>query len=751
MSQPAILDDALKPLTDAVINRPPYVSGTLSLPLDWFNLFYKTTNGARYLNFTTATEAELSELAGACQVATFGKNREDVLDESYRKAGKMDVEYFANMIVPERTAVMQAIRDELLHGEDSPRPIRVELYKLNVYSEGSFFKAHVDTPRSEAMFGSLVLVFPTQHEGGTLIIRHQGHQWMFDSADAVRKQSTPSVGFVALHSDVEHEVSLVHRGHRVTLTYNLYFDDVQAEDEETEKNGADSVSILPSHEPVFNQTLGERLRDPLFLPDGGLLGFGLQHKYPIKDSLENVPKLLKGSDAVVWRAFKGLSLKPTLYFCYQSEVDDCERVLFLQLPRLDLNGEDEFIIPRLREEAKGFLIIERGPDRDEVDPVVPVRWVTDVTPFTSLTEKHSEYYGNEHASSIFYAEISPTTILFLTRVVHSDDALMVGGNQKPHCLFKFSGSRQCARAQVGEQSYDSFDDTCPADLKPLRDAIVDKPPYVSGTMTLPSDCFELWYSADDATRTDVLDESYRKAGKMDTEHFRTSIVPERTKLVNVIRDELLEGEDSARPIRIELYKLNVYEKGSFFKAHVDTPRSKSMFGSLVLVFPTNHNGGALILRHRGEQWTFDSAEAVAEQSEPSIGFVTFFSDVEHEVSMVNSGHRVTLTYNLYWDDIAEPGATVKAPTAVPANYGGRFGFGLRHVYPIKDSINHVHKLLKGSDAVVWRICQRFGMRPKIFLVYEGNADYGVEERVILSDLPSFGDGDDGMEYENLID
>ncbi|TFY81050.1 hypothetical protein EWM64_g2967, partial [Hericium alpestre] len=142
----------------------------------------------------------------------------------------------------------------------------------------------------------------------------------------------------------------------------------------------------------------------------------------------------------------------------------------------------------------------------------------------------------------------------------------------------------------------------------------------------------------------------------------------------------------------------------------------------------------------------------------------------HEVSMVNSGHRVTLTYNLYWDDIAEPGATVKAPTAVPANEalfrdalakllrdptflpdGGRFGFGLCHVYPIKDSINHVHKLLKGSDAVVWRICQRFGMRPKIFLVYEGSADYGVEERVILSDLPSFGNGDDGMEYENLID
>jgi predicted 2-oxoglutarate/Fe(II)-dependent dioxygenase YbiX len=32
----------------------------------------------------------------------------------------------------------------------------------------------------------------------------------------------------------------------------------------------------------------------------------------------------------------------------------------------------------------------------------------------------------------------------------------------------------------------------------------------------------------------------------------------------------------------------------------------------------------------------------------SYGYVAFFSDIEHEVTSVTSGHRITSTYNLYW-------------------------------------------------------------------------------------------------------
>ncbi len=74
-----------------------------------------------------------------------------------------------------------------------------------------------------------------------------------------------------------------------------------------------------------------------------------------------------------------------------------------------------------------------------------------------------------------------------------------------------------------------------------------------------------------------------------------------------------------------------------------------MFGSLVVVFPTPHEGGTLVLRHHGKEWTFDSGKILA-NAPNCVAYVAFFSDVEHEVSPVASGHRVTVTYNLYWDD-----------------------------------------------------------------------------------------------------
>ncbi|KIJ91860.1 hypothetical protein K443DRAFT_14049 [Laccaria amethystina LaAM-08-1] len=90
--------------------------------------------------------------------------------------------------------------------------------------------------------------------------------------------------------------------------------------------------------------------------------------------------------------------------------------------------------------------------------------------------------------------------------------------------------------------------------------------------------------------------------------------------------------------------------GSFFKAHKDTPRSKGMFGSLVVVFPIGPSRRwSLAPRRKGDEWTFDFAAISSAEETPSIAYIAFYSDVEHEVNMVTLGFRVTLTYNLYWD------------------------------------------------------------------------------------------------------
>ena len=56
------------------------------------------------------TDDELKHLAESCDVATFGVNNEDVHDESYRKAGKLDTEHFAAGFDPIGTGPLGVIQ-----------------------------------------------------------------------------------------------------------------------------------------------------------------------------------------------------------------------------------------------------------------------------------------------------------------------------------------------------------------------------------------------------------------------------------------------------------------------------------------------------------------------------------------------------------------------------------------------------------------------------------------------------------------
>ena len=93
----------------------------------------------RYINFANATPDELEQLTQACKPASFGVNKEDVLDETYRKAEKMDSESFSPHLDPVHTDLLKIIRDYLLEGSQSMKNIKLELYKLNVYGMHSLY------------------------------------------------------------------------------------------------------------------------------------------------------------------------------------------------------------------------------------------------------------------------------------------------------------------------------------------------------------------------------------------------------------------------------------------------------------------------------------------------------------------------------------------------------------------------------------------------------------------------------------
>lgn len=103
-----------------------------------------------------------------------------------------------------------------------------------------------------------------------------------------------------------------------------------------------------------------------------------------------------------------------------------------------------------------------------------------------------------------------------------------------------------------------------------------------------------------------------------------------------------EGLGVAKPVVAELYKLLVYDAGSFFVSHRDTEKAPGMFATLIIVLPSHYTGGELRVRHRDREVQLD-----LRGPEPSeVTFAAFYADCVHEVLPITSGCRLTLVYNL---------------------------------------------------------------------------------------------------------
>jgi len=114
----------------------------------------------------------------------------------------------------------------------------------------------------------------------------------------------------------------------------------------------------------------------------------------------------------------------------------------------------------------------------------------------------------------------------------------------------------------------------------------------------------------------------------------------RTLDQTVVR--VAEGLGVSEPVSAELYKLLVYDAGSFFVSHRDTEKSPGMFATLVLALPSISTGGELVVKHQGREVRLD-----LKCEEPSeIAFAAFYADCVHEVLPVTAGCRATLVYNL---------------------------------------------------------------------------------------------------------
>ncbi len=241
-------------------------------------------------------DKNLLQFLEACSTASFGIGSQTVTDPTYRDALKLDPDCFTADFELANTTILGSIASIMAVGSS----IRAELYKLNVYSTGGHFKAHVDTPRSPEMFGSLVVSLPSQFTGGALVTRHQGHTITFDWSS-----SPTTTQWAAFYSDVEHEVLPVTSGHRFTFTYNLYHT----------LPACHPVSLDVTTSPLYKE-LQTALKTPHFMREGGTLGFFCRYRYVECENDEFLKfgeaPFLKGEDMIIYRVAKSLGLSVQL-------------------------------------------------------------------------------------------------------------------------------------------------------------------------------------------------------------------------------------------------------------------------------------------------------------------------------------------------------------------------------------------------------------------------------------------------------
>ena len=176
-------------------------------------------------------------------------------------------------------------------------------------------------------------------------------------------------------------------GHRVTLTYNLYFRNAQPQ--------PGHALTLPVHSLPIYYDLQAALQTPGFMKSGGILGFYCNHAYPHSHVTlrRELPMALKGVDLLVYAVCRSLGLKTKARPILEPEEDDDdddydesqEEYVHRVNDAFDIHKKAKrrlddfqnlgFHVPpytrRHRESSKGTCW-DRADKRDEsLDPVLP--------------------------------------------------------------------------------------------------------------------------------------------------------------------------------------------------------------------------------------------------------------------------------------------------------------------------------------------------------------------------------------------
>jgi len=164
------------------------------------------------------SERKTKALIKCAKPANFGWRDKTVHDKTVRdvwEINKNKVTIDKRLWNKTLNPLLEQLKSDLGLPENSK--LKAELHNLLVYAPGQFFNPHQDSEKLDGMLATLLVVLPSVHSGGSLIIEHQRTKKQFQSS----RYALDKLVFCAFYADCHHEVKPVKSGYRVVLSYNL--------------------------------------------------------------------------------------------------------------------------------------------------------------------------------------------------------------------------------------------------------------------------------------------------------------------------------------------------------------------------------------------------------------------------------------------------------------------------------------------------------------------------------------------------
>ncbi|CCI51540.1 2OG-Fe(II) oxygenase [Nostocoides jenkinsii] len=153
------------------------------------------------------------KLRALAEPAPYGLGEETLTDASVRHTWLIPAHLVSVDWGDHLDAVLESTRSAL--GLPPTTALTAEFHSMLVYEVGQFFLPHQDSEKHDDMVATLVVVLPSAHSGGELVVHGAGREAAYPGS---REHTTA----VAFYADQVHEVRPVRTGHRISLTYNIF-------------------------------------------------------------------------------------------------------------------------------------------------------------------------------------------------------------------------------------------------------------------------------------------------------------------------------------------------------------------------------------------------------------------------------------------------------------------------------------------------------------------------------------------------